>query len=82
LVEGRGHKGSGFTGRSERNEIVHFECPFDPSGELLPVRIVRAFKNSLGAELDPAWLESDAAAARRREPRPSAPERRALPVVL
>ncbi len=81
LVEGAG-KGSGYTGRSAQNEIVHFECAFDPSFEIVPVRVTRAFKNSLGGELEPSWLDSDAALRRRREPRPRPPERRALPVVL
>ena len=92
LVEGAG-KGSGYTGRSERNEIVHFECPFDPTGEIVPVQVTRAFKNSLGAELETAWLDSEAAAARRRSSsagaergdgaeRSDARERRALPVVV
>jgi tRNA-2-methylthio-N6-dimethylallyladenosine synthase len=80
LVEGPG-KGSGYTGRSERNEIVHFECPFDPTAEIVPVRVTRAFKNSLGGEADAAWLETAATRLGRREPRPRAPERRTLPVV-
>jgi tRNA-2-methylthio-N6-dimethylallyladenosine synthase len=79
LVEGPGKSG-GYSGRSGRNEIVHFECPFDITGEIVPVRVVRAFKNSLGAELMPGWLESDAARSRRQKPaRPA--ERRALPIV-
>jgi tRNA-2-methylthio-N6-dimethylallyladenosine synthase len=48
LVEGRG-KGSAFTGRTERNEIVHFESARNPIGTLVDVTIVRAFKNSLEA---------------------------------
>jgi len=56
LVEGRG-KGLSFTGRSERNEIVHFDAPAELTGELVPVVVQRAYKNSLGGELDPAWLE-------------------------
>jgi tRNA-2-methylthio-N6-dimethylallyladenosine synthase len=71
LVEGRS-KGERFSGRSERNEIVHFEADADPTGELVPVRVVRAFKNSLAGEADPAWL------ARFGERRPAA-ERSARP---
>jgi tRNA-2-methylthio-N6-dimethylallyladenosine synthase len=78
LVEGRG-KGGAFTGRSERNEIVHFECPFDPTGEILPVRVERAFKNSLGGAIEPAWLEGETARGRSRAP--AGTGRRALPVV-
>ena len=80
LVEGPGKSG-GFSGRSERNEIVHFECAFEITGEIAPVRIARAFKNSLGGELVSEWLDSDAARSRKHAPRP-APERRALPIVL
>jgi tRNA-2-methylthio-N6-dimethylallyladenosine synthase len=47
LVEGRGRGGSAFMGRTERNEIVHFESADDPTGLLVDVRIERAFKNSL-----------------------------------
>ncbi len=53
LVEGRG-KGARYTGRSERNEIVHFDAAVDLVGEVVPVRIVQAFKNSLGGEADAA----------------------------
>jgi tRNA-2-methylthio-N6-dimethylallyladenosine synthase len=79
LTEGPGRT-SGYSGRSGQNEIVHFECPLDATGEMVPVRVTRAFKNSLAAELDPAWLDSDAARrlAPARSARPS--ERRSLPV--
>ena len=79
LVEGPGKTG-GFSGRSARNEIVHFECPFEITAEIVPVRIARAFKNSLGGELLPDFLALGAARPRQPEPRP-APERRALPIV-
>jgi tRNA-2-methylthio-N6-dimethylallyladenosine synthase len=49
LIEGRGKDGR-FTGRTERNEIVHLPHTGDPTGELVEVRIVSAFKNSLAAE--------------------------------
>jgi tRNA-2-methylthio-N6-dimethylallyladenosine synthase len=75
LVEGTGRSG-GYTGRTERNEIVHFDAADDPTGEIVPVTISRAFKNSLEAEL------VDGARARSRiSVRARGPERRALPVV-
>jgi tRNA-2-methylthio-N6-dimethylallyladenosine synthase len=46
LVEGRGDRG-GFTGRTERNEIVHFDAASDPTGELVLVQVRGAFKHSL-----------------------------------
>lgn len=52
LVEGPGLE-HGFTGRTERSEIVHLGCKDDPTGEILDVTIVAAFKNSLaGCLLD------------------------------
>ncbi len=51
LVEGRNEDGA-YTGRTERNEIVHWGARRDRTGELVKVRIVRQFKNSLGGELD------------------------------
>lgn len=50
LVEGRG-KGDSFTGRTERNEIVHFASRRDLAGEIVLLTIRRAFKNSLEGEL-------------------------------
>jgi tRNA-2-methylthio-N6-dimethylallyladenosine synthase len=75
LVEGPS-KGGRYTGRTERNEIVHFAAPLDPTGELVPVRIVAAFKNSLSGEAAPGWL------ARFTAERPSGerPKLRALPL--
>jgi len=49
LVEGRGKAGA-FTGRSERNEIVHFASSRDDTGRIVDVVIRRAFKNSLEGE--------------------------------
>lgn len=55
LVEGKGDRG-GYTGRTERNEIVHFEAAGEPTGEFLQVEITGAFKHSLsGTPLDPRW---------------------------
>jgi tRNA-2-methylthio-N6-dimethylallyladenosine synthase len=54
LVEGKKADGA-YTGRTERNEIVHLPAASDPSGQLLPVRIGICFNNSLGGELlDPS----------------------------
>jgi tRNA-2-methylthio-N6-dimethylallyladenosine synthase len=57
LVEGRG-RGDEYSGRSERNEIVHVESgDRDPSGRLVKVRIERAYKNSLfGTLVDTSTL--------------------------
>ena len=77
LVEGRG-KGGAFGGRTARNEIVHFSSERELGGEVVPVVVRRAFKNSLGAEVDPAWLVSTQALLPAREA-PS-PARRALPL--
>ena len=58
LVEGQGER-RGFTGRTERNEIVHFEAGADPTGELLEIEIRSAFRHSLeGAPTDPRWAPS------------------------
>jgi len=73
LVEGPS-KGGHFTGRTERNEIVHFAAEDDPTGRLLDVVVQRAFKNSLEAALLDARPSSPP-----RERRPD--ERRTLPVV-
>lgn len=75
LVEGRG-KGRTFTGRTERNEIVHFESEAgDPTGMLVDVTIDRAFKNSLFGSLRPGQaLPPDTA-------RPADRGKRALPLV-
>ncbi len=53
LVEGRSKSGA-FTGRTERNEIVHFGCADDPVGEVVEVRIERALKHSLVGSLTDA----------------------------
>jgi len=49
LVEGQGKTGS-LTGRSERNEIVHFPGDRALVGRIVQVRIREAFKNSLAGE--------------------------------
>jgi tRNA-2-methylthio-N6-dimethylallyladenosine synthase len=73
LVEGRGTNET-YTGRSERNEIVHFASRADLTGEIVEVEVLRAFKNSL--EGAPADADLRDAAARGDEP-----GRRALPMV-
>lgn len=46
VVEGTSKSG-GYTGRTERNEIVHFGCGDNPTGELIELRIERALKHSV-----------------------------------
>jgi tRNA-2-methylthio-N6-dimethylallyladenosine synthase len=75
LIEGRGKTGS-FTGRTERNEIVHVPSDLDVTGRVVAVRIVRAFNNSLEAELVAC---EGLPVISVREP---APARRSLPVVV
>jgi tRNA-2-methylthio-N6-dimethylallyladenosine synthase len=54
LVEGQRPDG-GWTGRTERNEIVHLACAQNIRGQILDVVICKAFKNSLAGEAsDPA----------------------------
>jgi tRNA-2-methylthio-N6-dimethylallyladenosine synthase len=50
LCEGRKKDGA-YTGRTVRNEIVHFGSLADVTGQVCRVRIGVSFKNSLGAEL-------------------------------
>jgi tRNA-2-methylthio-N6-dimethylallyladenosine synthase len=78
LIEGQGERG-GFTGRTERNEIVHLDAGADPTGELIDVEITGAFKHSLdGAPVDPRWaLAPSGKALGARVPRGP----RALPLV-
>jgi tRNA-2-methylthio-N6-dimethylallyladenosine synthase len=79
LVEGRGRTGD-LTGRSERNEIVHFGGPDALVGRVVPVIVRQAFRNSLGAELSPALAPELARLEPGRvAPRASAPK--SLPVV-
>jgi tRNA-2-methylthio-N6-dimethylallyladenosine synthase len=78
LVEGASKSGSGrVTGRTERNEIVHLTD--DPAasmiGELVEVRVMRAFKHSLEGE------PTDSFRARRPSPPAQKPRPRALPVL-
>jgi tRNA-2-methylthio-N6-dimethylallyladenosine synthase len=76
LVEGRG-RGSAFTGRTERNDIVHLEMAGDPTGTLVDVDIVRAFKNSL----EGVPVDAGAGAKVPVKGPGAAAERRVLPLV-
>jgi tRNA-2-methylthio-N6-dimethylallyladenosine synthase len=63
LVEGKGERG-GYTGRTERNEIVHLEAGGDPTGEFVRVQVAQAFKHSLaGAPLDARWRAASPSAS-------------------
>ncbi|MFW6051899.1 MAG: tRNA (N6-isopentenyl adenosine(37)-C2)-methylthiotransferase MiaB [Myxococcota bacterium] len=70
LVEGRS-RGGQLTGRSGRNEIVHFEAPpgVEPVGRVVEVHIDRANRHSLAGRMDGAAPP----APRRRVPLPVAP---------
>lgn len=46
LVEGQGER-TGYTGRTERNEIVHLDAAEDVTGQFVEVRIAHAFRHSL-----------------------------------
>ncbi len=65
LIEGRRENGA-LNGRTERNEIVHIPAvDGDWVGQIVPVRIERAFKNSLQAAL----LDAQPSAPREAHPR-------------
>jgi tRNA-2-methylthio-N6-dimethylallyladenosine synthase len=81
LIEGRSKNGE-LTGRSERNEIVHAPSELEARGEIVPVRITRAYRNSLFGEIEPSFLESRALPlALRQAPARVEGQRRLLPVV-
>jgi tRNA-2-methylthio-N6-dimethylallyladenosine synthase len=61
LVEGQGSRGQLF-GRTERNEIVHFEGPRTGVGRLLGVLIEAANKNSLTGVLADGHFEPESVA--------------------
>ncbi|HKO46502.1 MAG TPA: tRNA (N6-isopentenyl adenosine(37)-C2)-methylthiotransferase MiaB [Polyangiaceae bacterium] len=79
LAERRGKNGD-FMGRSERNEIVHFECAGDAVGQMVPVLIREAYNNSLRGDVEPSFVLAPSR-ARPTSLAPTAPARRALPVV-
>ncbi len=83
LAERRGKNGD-FMGRSERNEIVHFICAGDATGQMVPVRIREAYNNSLRGDVEPGFVLAPGGPARASpNPHPHALSavRRALPVV-
>jgi tRNA-2-methylthio-N6-dimethylallyladenosine synthase len=75
LVEGPGKDPGAYTGRTERNEIVHFTAPSDPTGILIELAVVRAFKNSLEA------IHPGATPAPAQPPESRLDARRLLPVL-
>jgi tRNA-2-methylthio-N6-dimethylallyladenosine synthase len=74
LVEGRGER-EGYTGRTDRNEIVHLDAAEDLTGQLVEVEIDRAFKHSLAGTPRSARLRAGAVRA------PAPRRARALPIV-
>jgi tRNA-2-methylthio-N6-dimethylallyladenosine synthase len=83
LVEGAGERG-GYSGRTGRNEIVHFPCVDDPTGQLLEVRITEPYKNSLAGRVEDSARTSPASGGPdglRGGERQTASKRRPLPVV-
>jgi tRNA-2-methylthio-N6-dimethylallyladenosine synthase len=75
LCEGLGKTGGLYTGRAERNELVHFPASQAPTGRMLDVRIVEAYRHSLGGELVDSSLYLP------HRPRPAPARRIALPVI-
>ena len=67
LVEGPGERG-GYTGRTERNEIVHLLAARDLTGEIIEVEISRALKHSLQGKPTAPGLAAPADAAFSAEP--------------
>ncbi len=69
-----------FSGRTERHEIVHLDDPAAEGlvGEIVEVRIARAFKHSLLGELSPSDRERGASSLSAKGPK--SPTRRSLPI--
>ena len=80
LVEGPGPE-QGYTGRTSRNDIVHFGCQDDPSGQLVTVEITEAFKNSLAGVLADSIRARPIDRARSTHRHLAAAARRSLPVI-
>jgi tRNA-2-methylthio-N6-dimethylallyladenosine synthase len=78
LVEGKGERG-GFSGRTERNEIVHFDAGSDPIGQFVQVEISCAFKHSLGGMAVEARWRASGSNPMLEPRRPAGP--RSLPLV-
>jgi tRNA-2-methylthio-N6-dimethylallyladenosine synthase len=59
-----------FTGRSERNELVHLDAPegYDPRGQLIEVDIVEAYKHSLHGVMQGVVPEPELPRAPRSKP--------------
>jgi tRNA-2-methylthio-N6-dimethylallyladenosine synthase len=75
-------RGGGFTGRTERNEIVHLGAAGDPMGDILETRIIRSFKHSLEGELvDTIRARPRDRALRPRDDTAVVPVRRTLPLL-
>jgi tRNA-2-methylthio-N6-dimethylallyladenosine synthase len=77
IVEGPGNRG-GYTGRTDRNEIVHLDASRDVIGELLEVEIAHAFKHSLAGVPCLPHLRRDASSM---PGRPPAAGPRSLPLI-
>jgi tRNA-2-methylthio-N6-dimethylallyladenosine synthase len=79
LVEGTDKGGSLWSGRSERNEIVHVAgaADRDLAGELVEVAIVRHNKHSLQGELTASARAGSRPLGIAASPKPA---RRALPI--
>lgn len=72
LIEGQRPDG-GWTGRTERNEIVHLACAHDIRAQIINVVIRKAFKNSLAGEAsDPTLAQPITALPRLRSARSQA----------
>jgi tRNA-2-methylthio-N6-dimethylallyladenosine synthase len=56
LVEGKSKGGDTYSGRTERNEIVHLEAPpgVDPTGHLVAVEILEPYRHSLRGRMTSA----------------------------
>ena len=86
LVEGASKAEGKLTGRTARNEIVHFDAPgrehedHEAIGALVDVTITEAFKHSLAGAIDEASLRS-LPRKNNGAPRPLRRPRRALPLV-
>jgi tRNA-2-methylthio-N6-dimethylallyladenosine synthase len=59
-----------YTGRSERNELVHFDAPqgLDPRGQLVEVDIVEAYKHSLRGAMQGVLPQPDLPRVPRAKP--------------
>jgi len=79
LVERRGRTGD-WSGRSERNEIVHFAHGAELIGQIVPVQITEAYDNSLRGQLEPGFQAPERSVVS-PSVEPARAGRRALPVI-